>query len=346
MRWFRSSMAPIVALSLSAWAALMPTAAPGDILVVNNNSSPGPYSTVVQYTNSGVLVNAHLVSGLSFPTGIAVLGSDLFVTNQATGTIGEYTTSGATVNANLISGLGTALTNWGGIAVSGANLFVVDDDHMRIGEYTTSGAMVNANLISLNDNTISGIAVSGSDLFLTDDASGTIGEYTTSGGTINADLVTGLNGPNGIAVSGTDLFVPLGGGGIGEYTTAGATVNARLVPPSGIINQYAMAVSGTNLFVASSNGIAEYSTSGAAVNTSLVTSGLTYPYGIAVTDAVPEPGSLALLAAGGMGLAAYTWRRHRKAARTEKPAFNQQNDPPILSFLSHSSTAHQSRRAA
>jgi hypothetical protein len=44
-------------------------------------------------------------------------------------------------------------------------------------------------------------------------------------------LVTGLNGPEGIAVSGSDLFVVNGGGKtIGEYdATTGATVNAALV---------------------------------------------------------------------------------------------------------------------
>jgi len=47
---------------------------------------------------------------LNVPNGIAVSGSDLFVTNvgsgtPGSGTIGEYTTSGATVNASLISGL-------------------------------------------------------------------------------------------------------------------------------------------------------------------------------------------------------------------------------------------------
>jgi hypothetical protein len=65
-------------------------------------------------------VNAALISGLSEPAGIAVSGSDLFVTNIfggmiGTGTIGEYTTSGATVNATLISGL----SDPAGIAISG-----------------------------------------------------------------------------------------------------------------------------------------------------------------------------------------------------------------------------------
>jgi len=37
--------------------------------------------------------------------GLAVGGSNLFVTNAFSGTIGEYTMSGATVNAALVSGL-------------------------------------------------------------------------------------------------------------------------------------------------------------------------------------------------------------------------------------------------
>ena len=65
---------------------------------------------------------------------------------------------------------------------------------------------------------------------------------------MNASLVSGLNGPTGIAVSGSDLFVAnYSTGTIGEYTTSGATVNASLV--SGLNDPYGIAVSGSNLFV-------------------------------------------------------------------------------------------------
>ncbi len=71
-------------------------------------------------------------------------------------------------------------------------------------------------------------------------------------------------------------------GTIGEYTTAGATVNSSLV--TGLNNATAVAVSGTDLFVAngSTGTIGEYTTSGAVVNASLV-SGLGFPTGIAVS---------------------------------------------------------------
>src|ERR1700722_10247188 len=68
--------------------------------------------------------NGSLVSVLPTvdgPFGIAVSGSDLFVTNFENNTMGEFTTSGATVNASLITGLDEPE----GIAVSGTDLFVV-----------------------------------------------------------------------------------------------------------------------------------------------------------------------------------------------------------------------------
>jgi len=115
--------------------------------------------TIGAFTTSGATVNPALISGELLPFGIAVSGSDLFVTNAAppAGTIGEYTTSGATVNAALISGLDDPL----GVAVSGSDLFVINFEGDTVGEYTTAGATVNAALISGLDGP-AGIAISGS----------------------------------------------------------------------------------------------------------------------------------------------------------------------------------------
>ena len=251
------------------------------------------YNAISEYTASGTVVNAPLITELQDPTGIAVSGADIFVTNynsaNNTSSIGEYTTSGATVNASLITGL----QNLMGIAVSGSDIFVVNDNFVNntssIGEYTTSGATVNASLVTGLDTNC--IAVSGSDIFVAN-YSGTIGEYTTSGATVNATLVTGLAGldTNCIAVSGSDIFVANYNSAnytfsIGEYTTSGATVNASLV--TGLQNPTGIAVSGSDIFVANNNLnntsiIGEYTTSGATVNASLVT-GLQNLVGIAVS---------------------------------------------------------------
>jgi hypothetical protein len=65
--------------------------------------------------------------------------------------------------------------------------------------------------------------VSGSDLFVTNYYGNTVGEYTTSGATVNASLV-GVDNPDGIAVSGSDLFVVSEPSSVAEYTTSGALV--------------------------------------------------------------------------------------------------------------------------
>jgi hypothetical protein len=70
------------------------------------------------------------------------------------------------------------------------------------------------------------------------------GEYTISGATVNASLISGLTGPEGIAVSGSYLFVVNGvTGTIGEYATSGATVNASLI--SGLTEPEAIGIAST-----------------------------------------------------------------------------------------------------
>jgi hypothetical protein len=169
-----------------------------DLFVVNGHLTPNGPGSIGEYTTEGATVNGDLVSGLTWPEGIAICGSDLFVTEWDSGAIGEYTTSGAIVNADLVSAYAgnEALTD---IAISRSDLFVTTNGPGTVDEYTTDGATVNADLISGLDFA-EFLAISGSDLFVVNEGTGTIGEYTTSGATVNADLVSGLDYPVGIAV--------------------------------------------------------------------------------------------------------------------------------------------------
>lgn len=59
-----------------------------------------------EYTTAGSVVNAALVTGLSYPGGLALDDSDIFVTNgngNVGGSVGEYSLSGIVVNASLIT---------------------------------------------------------------------------------------------------------------------------------------------------------------------------------------------------------------------------------------------------
>lgn len=91
----------------------------------------------------------------------------------------------------------------------------------------------------------------------------TIGAYTTSGATVNPALISGLDTPNDIAVSGSNLFVAnLTGGTIGEYTASGDSVNPALI--SGLSVPQGIAISGSDLFVVNTGTgtIGKYTTAG------------------------------------------------------------------------------------
>jgi hypothetical protein len=102
---------------------------------------------------------------------------------------------------------------------------------------------------------------------------GSVASYTTEGALLNGSLITGLSTPNGIAVSGNDVYVVnTNTGTVGKYTTSGATVNASLI--TGLTSPSGIAVSGTDLYivnqvVAGNGTIGHYTTSGATINASL-----------------------------------------------------------------------------
>ena len=173
-------------------------------------------------------------------------------------------------------------------------------------------------LLSSNAVRADEIFVSSEDLLF----EGLIGAYTTSGATVNPALI-GLPGPQGIAVSGSDLFaVSYYYGTIGEYTTSGVAVNPALI--SGLSNPRGIAISGSDLFVTSlgpgfgfdTGTVGEYTTSGVPVNPSLIT-GLDHPVDIAVLTTVPEPSSLTLTLFG-LVLAGLVFRRWRKRAPAQR----------------------------
>jgi len=96
------------------WA--MPRSAHAQLYVGNqlgtfgsNTGSVGEYDA----TTGAAISSFTPITGLNAPSGLAVSGTDLFVSNFGASTVGEYTTSGATINASLIKGL----SGPGGLAV-------------------------------------------------------------------------------------------------------------------------------------------------------------------------------------------------------------------------------------
>ena len=233
--------------------------------------------SIGQFTTAGAVVHAELDSGLSIPTGIAAVGSELFVLSLSD-TVSEYTTAG-TSQGVVVRGLDAPE----GITASGSFLFISNFDSNTVGEYSISGNPVSTALVSGLDEPY-GVAVSGNDLYVANYGAGTVGEYdATTGDAIKAALVTGLKGPTGVAVYGNDLFVENNSAGtIGEYNAAtGAVIKASLI--SKLASPHALVALDGYLFIttASSSAIAEYTTGGTLVHAALG-SGIEGATGIAV----------------------------------------------------------------
>ncbi len=91
--------------------------------------------TIGEYdASTGAAINPALVSGLDYPTSIAVSGSKLFVVtlgDYLIGTVGAYTLDGTPLNASLITGLNSP----GDLAEFDGKLYVAVRGSGVIGEY-------------------------------------------------------------------------------------------------------------------------------------------------------------------------------------------------------------------
>ena len=134
----------------------------------------------------------------------------IYVTNNASGTIGEYdAVTGAPINAALVSGLRGPF----GIAVSGGHIYVtLNTGGGPVAEYdATTGAVINASLVSQPGSGALALAVSGNNLYvLGQGPPAIIGLYdATTGAPIQMPFImlpAALGGYN-LAISDDKLYV-------------------------------------------------------------------------------------------------------------------------------------------
>jgi hypothetical protein len=143
-------------------------------------------------------------------------------------------------------------------------------------------------------------------------------KFGIDGTKISSPLISGLNNPQGIAVSGTDIFVRTGTG-VGQYTTLGITVNASLITglyDRGTYMTVPIAVADSNLFVANNDKIAVYNLDGSLINASLI-SGLSTVCDFEIAGSpVPESSTYALIL--GLTSLGYGIVRRRRSASGSK----------------------------
>ena len=207
-----------------------------------------------------------------------VLGQ-IYVTNAFANTIGKYDLGGSMVTDSLVTGLDFPFD----IAVFDDNIYVANLSTGVVGKYGTDGAIVESSLISGFPG-LTALTVADGYLYVVDAVLGTVGQYNLDGTVVNASLVTGLGStPEGIAISGTDLFVANPGNAtVGKYTTGGGIINRDFIIAP---DPRRVAVAGGILFVSNygAGSITTYdAVTGATLDPAFIT-GLSGPLGIAIS---------------------------------------------------------------
>jgi len=235
---------------------------------------------------TGELIKAELITGLTLPYGLAVRGNSLFVVDEA-GSVGKYNaTTGAAINRSFITkGLGNPYTP----ALLGERLYVSNlgdgNGGMVLVYNAKTGAVINLNFITTLD-VPGGLVLSGDKLFVSDLGLSNVGEYNAdTGDAINANLITGLAAPAGLAITGNTLYVADNNGYVGEYNAVtGVAIKAKFITK--LHNPNGLALLGDRLFVTNygSGTVGEYdATTGATINAHFIT-GLKKPLGIAIKN--------------------------------------------------------------
>lgn len=103
--------------------------------------------------------------------------------------------------------------------------------------------------------------------------SGLVDEYNLNGTPADLPLIGGLSYPDGLAVSGGNIFLCNIYNSIAEFSSSGTLENPALIGALSMPEGASIAISGSDLFVGNveTGVIGEYTTSGAPVNTSLIT---------------------------------------------------------------------------
>ncbi len=271
-------------------------------IYVANNS----IDTVGEFdVTTGTAINPTLVSGVEFPTGVAVYGNNLFVTNLVlnhgqNGPLVEYNaTTGAVINAHLIplykSGPEAGLEAASSIALSGNKLYVAYGlgNNNIIGIFdANTGAAIKAKLIETGRMVPICMAATGSVLFAGFNANDTVAEYNAdTGAPIKVPFIGGL-APAALAIWNGDIYVSHDNEVDVYDVSSGAPVALPLITTGGV----GIAFSGSNLYLASDvglsdgEGIGEFNAVTGGTDNLVFFSETGFPVAIAVAQpAIPQP---------------------------------------------------------
>ena len=224
----------IVAGLLVTWVA--PSAKASAIYWANASTNPG---TIGSANLDGTDVNQSLITGVTYPSGLAVDGTYIYWANGSG--VGRANLDGTGVNLSFISGG----ANTYGVAVNGSYIYWANLSSGTIGRADLDGTRVNQSFIGVYNT--SAITVDGTSIYWTNTFNGTIGRANLDGTSVNNLFISGAGGPTGVAVDGTSIYWGnYYAGTIGRANLDGTDVNPSFI--TGAVNPSNIADDGTYIY--------------------------------------------------------------------------------------------------
>jgi virginiamycin B lyase len=140
-------------------------------------------------------VTPAFIPGLNVPDGVAVTSARIYWANNGSDSIGSALIGGGSVNNNFIT---TAVSTPSGIATDGTSLYWGNLGDASIGKATVAGSGPQEVVFGLDSPT--SVAVDAAHLYWTSYDANEIGRSALDGSSPNDAFITGLSGPNGLAV--------------------------------------------------------------------------------------------------------------------------------------------------
>jgi len=167
---------------------------------------------------SGAIQNFIEMSGFSFPAGIAVDGTYLYLNDSYNNAITRATLDGTSVNRYFITGAGGIYANNGmvGVAVDPNYIYWDNVSSNTIGRANLNGTGVNQSFITLGGATgLQYLTVDGTYIYWSNINTSSIGRAKLDGTGVNQNFITGITQPTGIAVDGVYIYW------VNQYNTIG-----------------------------------------------------------------------------------------------------------------------------
>jgi acid phosphatase type 7 len=221
-------------------------------------------------------------NGLSSPTGIAAVGTQVWVANTGNNTISRFNQDGTSAGA-VLSGNGVSAPY--GIASVNGQAWVINRNANTISRFNSDGTSAGSALSGNGLSSPEGIGMAVGQVWVSNDGTGTVSRFNLDGSSAGAALSgNGLNHPRGPGVAGAHVWVADGGSNAISLFNGDGTSSGSALTGNGLSWPEAVTSTGGQAWVTNGNGnsVSSFNTDGSSAGSPVTGNGLSNPHGLAV----------------------------------------------------------------